>query len=154
NLETFGASATQIQSDGVAFGFRAGYRGKIAPFVTIAAGVDVEGDATSLQRRGAVSLPAREGDIHVFGQLPLDTVEFDQWKTVLFSLAPYAQADVSLLGGNLHLVPGIRVELYVIAGNRITSVQGDQLPVGFMHETTIVEPRLAMRYQLSSALSL
>src|SRR5262249_9758130 len=70
NVETFGGSPTQIRSDGVAFGLRAGWRGKPAPFVTIVSGLDFEGESTSLQRLGAVSLPPREGDVHVFGQLP------------------------------------------------------------------------------------
>lgn len=154
NVEIFGGSPTRIQSDGFAFGIRAGYRGKIASFLTVASGVDVEGESTSLERLGAVSLPPREGDVHVFGQLPPDQVNVDRWKTVLFSLAPYAQLDFGLLGGDLHIVPGIRLEPYIMIGNRSTPVQGDQPQIGFMHETTTVEPRLALRYQANTALSL
>jgi TonB family protein len=153
NVETFGGSPTQIQSDGVAFGLRAGYRGKAASFLTVVSGLDVEGASTSLERLGAVSLPPREGDVHVFGQLPPDQVNFDQWKTVLLSMAPYAQADLALFDGKLHLIPGIRLEPYVVAGNRITPVQGDQPPIGFAHETTTVEPRFALRYQATPALA-
>jgi TonB family protein len=152
NVEIFGGSPTEIHSDGVAFGFRAGYRGKAASFLTLAAGLDAEGEGTSLQRLGAVSLPPREGDVHVFGQLPPDQVNFDRWKTVIFSFAPYGQADFSLLDGKLHVVPGLRLEPYVIGGNRITPAQGDQPQVGFAHETTAVEPRLSAHYQVSPAI--
>jgi TonB family protein len=154
NLEIFGGSPTEIRSDGFAFGLRAGYRGKVAPFLTVVSGVDIEGESTSLQRLGAVSLPPREGDVHVFGQLPPDQVNFDRWKTVLFSLAPYAQLDFSLLDGDLHVIPGLRLEPYVIGGNRITPVQADQPQIGFTHETTTVEPRLSLRYQVNHALAL
>jgi TonB family protein len=154
NVEIFGGSPTEISSDGVAFGLRTGYRGKVAPFLTVSAGLDAEGEATSLERLGAVSLPPREGDVHVFGQLPPDQVNFDRWKTSLFSFAPYGQADFTLLDGNLHIVPGLRLEPYVIAGNRIAPVQGDQPQFGFARETTAVEPRLAARFQLTAAFSL
>jgi TonB family protein len=153
NVETFGGSPTRLHSDGVAFGFRGGYRGKVAPFATIVSGVDFEGGTASLERLGAISLPPREGDLHVFGQLPPDQVNFDQWQTVIFSVAPYAQADVSLLDGRLHIVPGARLEPYIIAGNRITPVKPDQPPVGFTHQSTAFEPRLAVRFQAVPALS-
>jgi hypothetical protein len=152
-VSRFGGTPTEIHNQTLAYGVRMGYRGKLAPHVSAIAGLDFEGASSDLNRLGAVTLPPREGDVHVFGQPPGEQVNFDKWTTNLFSVAPYGQADIGLFEDTLHVVPGIRLDPYVISGSPITPVQGDQPPVGYTHETTTIEPRVAVRYQASPKIS-
>jgi TonB family protein len=153
SVARFGGTPTSIQNDGLAYGVRLGYRGKVLPFLTVASGIDFEGASSELSRFGAVTLPPREGDIHVFGQPPGDQVNFDAWKTNLFTMAAYGQADLALFEEKLHVVPGIRLDPYVISGNRSTPVAGDQPEIGFTRESTAIEPRIAARLQATPKLS-
>src|SRR5207248_914702 len=96
----------------------------------------------------SVTLPAREGDYSVFGQAPSGQVNGDNWETTIVSIAPYAQADIGLLGDRLHIVPGLRVEPYVTGTNhRLPSVPG--IPgLGVTQQTSAVDARLAASYQM------
>jgi TonB family protein len=152
-LSSFGGTPTELDVQGYTVGVRAGWRGKVSDQVSMLGGLDVEASALELSRIGSVTLPPREGDITVFGQPPADQVNADQWKATVGSIAPYFQADVALLDGKLHLVPGFRIEPFVVSGNRLTPRVGDAPAVSYARETTAVDPRLAVRYQMLPKLS-
>jgi TonB family protein len=147
-LSSFGGTPTVLDIKSAEFGVRAQWRGRLAETVSIIVGLDAEGSHSSLSRRGAVTLPPREGDINVFGQQPGDQVNADDWTTTIGSIAPYAQVDAKLLDGKLHVIPGFRVEPFVINGSRQSPVVGDTPPIGFAHEKTIPQPRLNVIYQM------
>ncbi|HKQ70769.1 MAG TPA: TonB-dependent receptor [Polyangiaceae bacterium] len=150
----FGGSPTSLDNKGTAYGLRATYRSKIAPSISVLAGLDIEAQTASLSRQGSVTLPAREGDIHVFGQQPGDQTNVDAWTTTMASLAPYAQLDIALFGDKLHVIPGVRLEPYLTGGNRLVPVAADRPSTGFMNQDTAVDPRLAIRWQATPRASM
>jgi TonB family protein len=145
----FGATPTELKNDSNVFGFRGTYRAQPEKWLGVSVGLDVDVTSSDLRRAGSVSTPPREGDVRVFGQAPSDQVNVDSWNSVVASLAPYAEADVGLLDDKLHVVPGLRVEPYFTSVDKSTPVSGDVPPVGLSSEDTVLEPRLALRYQLS-----
>lgn len=153
-LNAFGAVPAQLDNETTSFGVRAAYSGNATNFLNISTGIDAELQFSSVRRVGAVTLPPREGDVFVFGQAPRDQVNADTWKTAISSLAPYAQADLSLFDGALHLIPGLRVEPTLIQSNRRAPQVGEVPDLGVMREHTGFEPRLALRAQLGSVLGL
>jgi len=50
-------------------------------------------------------------------------------------------------------VPGVRLEPYLIGGNRVVPVDQDKPSIGFTNEHTAFDPRIAMRYQITPRLS-
>ncbi|MFO0606930.1 MAG: TonB-dependent receptor [Polyangiales bacterium] len=137
---------TALGRDAVSGGVRANWRGRPRPWLTLEVGVDVEATRADLSRQGSVGSPAREGDVRTFGQPPPDQVNADRWRVTTLGVAPYAQADVSLFNGSLHVLPGLRVDPYVQSVSRRTPVVGDLPPLGLTRNDVNVEPRLALRW--------
>ena len=61
------------------------------------------------------NLPAREGDITVFGQPPGTDLASDHWKVNMLSTAPYVFAEINI--GRWTLTPGFRFEPTLIDGS-------------------------------------
>lgn len=150
---SFGGNPTVLDVKSVELGVRAQWRGRLSEAVAVVVGLDAEGSHAKLSRRGAVTLPPREGDVAVFGQQPGDQVNADDWNTTIGSIAPYVQIDAKLLEGKLHVIPGVRVEPFVVSGSRQTPVVGSTPSVGFAHESTVPQPRLNVIYQALPKLS-
>ncbi|MDB4944703.1 MAG: TonB family protein / TonB-dependent receptor [Labilithrix sp.] len=152
--QAFGTTPTEQTIDSTVFGFRAKWRGKVAPRVVLNAGVDIEGSDNDIRRRGATILPPREGDITVFGQPPNDVVNFDTWSTFLGSVAPYVQGDIELFGNRVHVVPGVRMDAFFVSGDKQYPTKDGSEQRGYLHSETVAEPRLAARWQISEKLLL
>ncbi len=146
--ETFGGRPTELDVDSSIWGVRAGW-GRVFGRVALSLGVDGELLSAELSRRGAVTMPAREGDIRVFGQPPPDQLAADTWNVTSASAAPYAQADIALLGDRLHVVPGLRFEPFFVAVSRRTPIAGATPSVGMFTEDTTLQPRLAVRFDVT-----
>ncbi len=153
-VSRFGGTPTELTTDTTAYGLRASWRGRVASTLVVSTGVDFEANASDIKRTGAATLPAREGDITVFGQPPPDNVNSDTWSTFLGSIAPYAQVDWGLLADKLHIVPGVRLEAFLTTGSSIAPPQLGQPATGFSHEETVLEPRLSARWQATPKLSI
>ena len=141
----YGAMTTELDSEAWIGGARAAWRGQVATRATATLGVDLEAVAARIRRSGSITMPAREGDIGVFGQPPPDQINFDTWRAVTFSPAPYAEVDVGLFGGRLHVVPGLRLDPFVTSVSRRTPVAGATPSIGRFAEESAVQPRLAVR---------
>jgi hypothetical protein len=153
SISSFGGTPAFLDNQATAYGFRALWRGKVAPTIAILAGLDFEALDSKLQRQGSITLPHREGDVFVFGQAPPDKGNVDQWEATTMSLAPYGQMDLAFFDDALHIVPGIRLEPYVTMVNRAIPVSGDTPPTGVANESTAVDPRIALRLRVSPQLS-
>jgi len=151
---SFGGSPTELDTKNNAFGLRAAYRGRTSATTVTTVGLDVEGNFSSLSRRGSVTLPAREGDLAVFGQPPGDQVNADNWKASNLTVAPYIQVDIGLLEDKLHIVPGLRIEPFITSASRQTPVVGATPEIGITQQSTEVEPRLSATYQIVPRLGL
>jgi TonB family protein len=152
-LSRFGGAPTDLDVRSEDFGLRSGHRAKLTPWLVTSVGLDFEATRSDLSRVGAVTLPPREGDIHVFGQPPGDQVNADEWHTTIGSLAPYVQGDFSFLEERLRISAGLRLDAFFVNGSRVTPVSGETPPIGFTHQETYLEPRVSVRYQASERLS-
>jgi TonB family protein len=149
---SFGAVPTSLDVGSWRYALRAGYRRKLDPHVTLSLGLDGSGQRTSTARVGSVNLPAREGDVTVFGQPPGDQVNADRWTTSIATIAPYGFAELAL--GKLALTAGLRIDPYVLDGSRLTPIVGSTPALGYRRMQLALEPRVSATYQVTRQLQL
>jgi TonB family protein len=145
-VNTYGQTVTELTNDSSVYGLRAGWQGPVEKFLRGAVGLDAELQVSTLHRAGSIGAPPREGDIYVFGQPPPSQINYDDWKTVVASVAPYAEGDLALFDDALHVVPGIRFEPYITTTNKITPPPVGSPNIGYSHEDAVIEPRISVRY--------
>ena len=150
----FGNIPAELSNRSTIFGFRASHVATINENLSTTVGVDSEFMWSRLSRQGSITTPPREGDIYVFGQMPSDQVNADQWNTTIGGLAPYGELDVALFGGQFHVIPGARFEPTLVGGSRIQPFKAGQPPVGYTNESAPLEPRLAVRWTATPRIGL
>ena len=143
----FGQVATSLSSRAWLVGVRANHGVRVTPWLQLDVGVDAEVHMISLARRGALALPAREGDVRVFGQPPPGQIGADRWDVAQIGVAPYAQAELSLWKGLLRVVPGVRVDPYARSLSRRNPPSASAPAVGLYRQDLAIEPRLAVLLQ-------
>ena len=111
----FGGTPLLLNLSAWQYALRGSYRRKVADGVVLSLGMDFQGRSSSGDRLGSLDLPAREGDITVFGQPPGTELAADHWKINMLSLAPYLFSEISL--GRWTLIPGFRLEPTLIDGS-------------------------------------
>jgi TonB family protein len=115
NAWKFGGTPLMLNVKAWQYAARASYRRRIGSKVVLSLGVDFQGRSSNTARVGSLNLPAREGDITVFGQPPGSDLASDRWKINLLSAAPYIFSEITL--GRWTLTPGFRFEPTVIDGS-------------------------------------
>jgi TonB family protein len=151
---TFGDLGTSLHSNVQRFGLRATRRQKAGRTAALSLGVDVEASRSSFERGGTVSLPAREGDVVVFGQPPGDQVAFDDWRVTQIGAAAFGQVLVKPGSGALRVSPGVRVEPQVTMGNRLVPPAAGGVDTGYSHVDLAVDPRFAVELDALPSLTL
>ncbi|MCE9578329.1 MAG: TonB family protein [Deltaproteobacteria bacterium] len=151
--ERFGATPTELATDARVYGARAAWRGKLGDAALII-GLDAEIVDAKVRRRGSITVPAREGDVRVFGQPPPDQLAADRWRVISASAAPYAQLDLPLWRKRVHVVPGLRLEPYLVSVSRKTPIAGLTPSIGLFTEEATAQPRLAIRADATARLTL
>ncbi len=151
-VERFGATPIELGKDSRIYGLRASWRAPVAVGLMAEIGVDAELETFSLYRSGSIGAPSREGDKTVFGRPPPNQIGSDRWDTLIGSAAPYAQLDIGLFDGRLHLIPGLRLEPFLAQTSRITPDNGTNPAISIVRQDLVVEPRLAARYEITPAL--
>ncbi len=152
NTYVFGPVPVNLAVNTNRIGLRSTYRQKIESHVTLALGVDAESARSFIGRVGSLTLPAREGDITVFGQAPGDQIAADSWSVNIVNVAPYAVAELTF--GNLGITPSVRFEPTYISGNRSLPPAGASLPIGYDRLELNVDPRLNATYKIGRRLTL
>ena len=142
----FGPLPTEVERQSWQYGLRGFYRAPLAKRLAFEAGADLMGSSSTLSRFGTLTLPNREGDLYVFGQAPGSEVNADRWKAQIVNLAPYAT--LTWKAGPLTLTPGLRLDSYALAVDRLSPRVGDLPPVGRSDMQWNIEPRLAARVQI------
>ena len=145
-VNSYGSTVTELSNRSWVYGLRAGWQGPLEKFLRASVGVDAEMQVSSLHRAGSIGAPPREGDIYVFGEPPPTQINDDDWKTVIASVAPYAEGDFSLLDDTLHIVPGVRFEPFLTSTNKLTPPPSGSPNIAYTHEQAVIEPRLSVRY--------
>ncbi|MES1175818.1 MAG: TonB-dependent receptor [Myxococcales bacterium] len=134
------------------FGLRAEHRSRLSAHAVLRLGLDASGAVANLERRGTLTLPAREGDLTVFGQAPGDDDSADSWRSTSVAVAPYASVDWE--SGPLTLSPALRVDGYLLESSRQTPRIGQTPAIGRSALDAVIEPRLGARYRLSERVAL
>ena len=111
----FGDQTIQSSQETWQSALRSSYRRRVASFAVLSLGLDVQARHTSSRRSGSANLPAREGDIVVFGQRPSGELAADRWTVDVVSASPYIFSELVL--GRLTLTPGLRFEPTLIEGD-------------------------------------
>lgn len=153
-LNQFGGPVkSSLSTDSTLYGIRGSWRGRLSRHFTLGLGIDTEVVTSRVRRRGSLTVPAREGDVRVFGQLPPEGENNDEWRTAAGSVAPYAELELSLFGDRLRVLPGLRVEPFVTSASHRTPSANNVPPVGVLREENTVQPRLTMRWAATSRLA-
>ena len=152
-VDQFGLVPTELEVDSTVASVRASWRKRLAPWVTLTAGADGQYTSSQFRRKGSPTSPPRQGDEFVFGQAPTDQVAHDDGTTSAASVAPYATADLALDEGRVHVVPGVRIDPYLLTASRKVPAVGTTPPVGLFAQSTEVEPRLSVRWSPVPALT-
>ena len=114
-LWNFGGTPMLLDTSAWQYAMRTSYRRRVSDKVILSMGLDFQGRSSTSDRVGSLNLPAREGDVTVFGQPPGNDLASDRWKVNVLSTAPYVFAEITL--GHLTLTPGFRFEPTLIDGN-------------------------------------
>jgi hypothetical protein len=126
---TFGADRVSLEQTTWQYALRTAYRRKLASLLTMTTGLDLQARQTRSLRNGSVNLPAREGDITVFGQRPGPDTATDDWQVLTLSPAAFVVTDIS--AGPLTITPGLRFEPTLIEGDRLLPRSDISTPVGY-----------------------
>jgi hypothetical protein len=132
------------------FGLRAEYTQSIRWF-SLHLGLDLRGSHDRLARSGTLTLPAREGDIALFGQTPVDALARDAWRATQISAAPHLT--LSFRVADLTIEPALRLENVLISVSRSVPTDSTVPRTGVDRFYTFLEPRLRVHYRVSAALS-
>jgi TonB family protein len=122
-------------------GVRLAQQRPLKPWLELRWGVDAELARAVLERDGALTLPAREGDVTVFGQPPGDRVGSDAWRSTQGSIAAHVTTAFSWGEGRWRFEPGVRVEPMVQTGDRILPVRPIEPEVGYADVEVVLLPR-------------
>jgi len=152
-VDAFGPVPTQLEVDATVASLRARWTKRVAGWVTVSVGADGQYTESRLRRTGSDTSPPRQGDDYVFGQAPANQVARDDASLIAASVAPWAFADVSLLDGTVHVVPGVRIEPYLLGTSREFPAFGTTPAHGLFSESTVVEPRVSARWTPVPALT-
>lgn len=157
---SFGALTTSLDGDSWLGGVRVASNRRVRAWLSIEVGLDAQAEHAQLARRGALALPAREGDVRVFGQPPPEQIAGDRWTVTQLGLGPYLEAEFSLAKGALRIIPGLRLDPLFRSVSRRNPPSAGAPAVGLFTQDLGVEPRLAIlaapieRLQLRAAVGL
>lgn len=140
-----GPIPTHLDRDAITYGVRASWRGVVASRLRVQGGIDLAGSRSRVDRLGSLTLPAREGDIVVFGQKPSDDLAADVASVHILDVGPYLMAQWRL--GPVTISPGVRLDAYLIEGDRQTPPVVGTPPVGFARLEWGIDPRLTVLWQ-------
>jgi hypothetical protein len=147
--QQFGGAPASQSISSRELGLRARYRARVSPRWRLTLGLDGWLQSSDVQRAGSLTIPAREGDLVVFGQPPGDDVNADRWSATVGEIAPYASA--TFTRGAWSVTPSVRASAFPVDGSRALPPIGATPLVGYAHLDGAVDPRLSLAYAISPA---
>jgi hypothetical protein len=115
-------------------------------------GVDLDGEVASIQRFGSLTIPAREGDLHIFGQPPGDDIAADDWRATTIDAAAHGALDVH--EGPISATAGVRADAWLLTASRLTPRVGSTPAIGSQQILYTGDPRATVQWRLSDELVL
>lgn len=150
--EAFGATPAVLDESTWRTGFRASHRSRPASWFSLTLGANVDDQSTRVTRNGSLEIPAREGDVTVFGEPPGPGTNTDAWNAGVIDIAPYVIATLDF--GPLSLTPGVRADAYLLTVSRRTPKVAETPSIGLAHLDGTLEPRIAANLRLTPRLAL
>ena len=120
---------------------------KVPIALTMILGADVDAELATLARAGSLSIPAREGDPHIFGQPPGDDVSADRWTSTTIDVAGHGAFD--LRAGRVTATIGGRVDAWMLDASRLTPRVGATPGIGTQHIVYSADPRGSVQVKLT-----
>jgi hypothetical protein len=151
-VDRFGLSPASLETRTFIGGLRAAYRRRLGRLVIAAAGVDVLDTHARVTRLGSLTIPAREGDVAIFGQPPGDDVAAADDAIHQLDLAPFVSVELRL--GPVTVTPSLRVDALLLQGDHIVPPVGNGPPVGWTRFVWAADPRLQLRWQAHARVAL
>jgi len=133
-------------------GLRAAQHQRLSPAAELALGVDLDGEAAELARRGSLTTPVREGDLYIFGQPPGDDVAADRWRATTIDAAGHAALD--LRAGPITASLGGRLDGWLLGASRLTPRVGAVPGLGAQQIAFTADPRGSIQLALGGAAAL
>ncbi|MFT3692872.1 MAG: TonB-dependent receptor [Kofleriaceae bacterium] len=142
------ASTTQTWLGGA----RALQQRQLGNHAALAVGLDLDAERAALYRRGSLTIPAREGDLYIFGQPPGDDVNADTWHATTIDAAGHAAVDLAF--GRVTATVGARVDAWVLTASRLTPRVAGLVNVGSQREEFTPDPRGSVKVRITDAINL
>ncbi|MGE5185075.1 MAG: carboxypeptidase regulatory-like domain-containing protein, partial [Acidobacteriota bacterium] len=114
---------------------------------TVTAGVDLDGEVATIRRFGSLTIPAREGDLHIFGQPPGDDVAADDWHATTIDAATHVALDAH--AGPVVATAGVRGDAWLLTASRLTPRVGATPSIGSQQILFTGDPRASVQWKLS-----
>jgi len=118
--------------------------------MTLTLGTDLDGELATYRRLGSLTIPAREGDLHIFGQPPGDDVAADTWRATTIDAAGHGAVDFGT--GPLTATLGARLDAWVLTASRLTPRVGTTPGIGSQQILFTVDPRASVKLAISDDL--
>ena len=115
--------------------------------LTLQIGTDLDGEYADLRRFGSLTIPAREGDLHIFGQPPGDDVAADAWHSTTIDAAGYSSLDASF--GRITATAGVRADAWLLTASRLTPQIGSIINVASQQLVLTQDPRGSLRVRVT-----
>jgi hypothetical protein len=131
-------------------GARASQQTQLTSLATLTLGADLDGELANIERTGSLTIPAREGDLHIFGQPPGDDVNGDRWSATTVDGAGFASVD--LQHSRFTATFGGRVDGWLLAASRLTPRVGTTPDIASQQILFTVDPRAAVQLRISDEL--
>lgn len=120
-------------------GARGVQQSRLSDRLTLTVGGDLDAERAQLSRTGSLTIPAREGDLHIFGQPPGDDVGADRWGATTLDLAGHAAID--LRADRLTATLGARLDGWLLDASRLTPRVGTTPGIGSQDILFTGDPR-------------
>jgi hypothetical protein len=143
--QEFGGTPTHLDTDGWRYGLRASNRNRLTQWAWLTLGADLLGTRSAVDRVGSLTLPAREGDVFVFGQPPANDLQADKYS--IHQLDAQAWVQAGFTAGPVTLTPGLRAGPVLIQGDHLSPASPTAPVPGFGRLDWTVEPRLAVAWR-------
>lgn len=125
---------------------------RLAAGPTLTLGTDLDGELATMDRFGSLTIPAREGDLHIFGQPPGDDVAADTWSATTIDAAGHGALDVAT--GPLSATLGLRSDAWWLTASRLTPRIGSTPGIGSQQLVFDLDPRATVRLRVTDELAL
>jgi hypothetical protein len=151
NEQRFGLIPANVGDDAWVGGARAVQQQRLAPGTLLALGLDLDGELASLHRFGSLTIPAREGDLRIFGEPPGTDVAADTWHATTVDAAGHASLDAH--AGPLAITAGARVDTWLLTASRLTPRAGSTPGIASQDIVYTADPRASLQWKLDDELA-